>query len=575
MSEKPETGETSGDGRVVIKKYANRRLYNTASSSYVTLDHLSDMVKEGVDFVVFDAKSGDDITRSVLTQIIFEEENRGAGTNLLPIQFLRQLIRFYGDNMQAFLPSYLELSLEAFAKQQERMRGQIGAAASPGAAAYEETIRQNLVLFDQAAGLQDRLAVRGPAGALAHGGRLLCEVVGAAAGSGFKQAVGAAVEAGHQADVGRAGQGAALAFELKQELLAVFEAAGVDLGRQLEVADAVVGQIGPGVDGQRVVVAAQPAGELAAALLDEADQLAQESPHLRSTWNSQASQFRAAFALQRGDRAGLDRALDARAQSCHELQHAELIWHCDRMRVVDRMNRGLLHDAASRLRELRELAKSKQLFAHEMVCGNDFFVLIRQTKGLDPSSRGTAKLARPGSQDSPGILAIKLRAAVEVQSMEVARSTFAELAKLGFERLPCDRDYLGVLCHLAFAAIMLQEREHARALSALLAPHAALYSCDISFHSDGCIAHVLGLLARFLGQHDQAVARFKAAIAGNDRMELRARAAESRFELADTLMTGGADERCTARELLLSVQSAASKLGLEPLLARTNRLLKS
>ena len=150
MSEKAQTDEKGGEARVVIKKYANRRLYNTASSSYVTLDHLSDMVKEGVDFVVFDAKSGDDITRSVLTQIIFEEENRGAGTNLLPIQFLRQLIGFYGNNMQAFLPSYLELSLEAFTKQQERMRSQFGATAIPGTAAYEETIRQNLALFDRA-----------------------------------------------------------------------------------------------------------------------------------------------------------------------------------------------------------------------------------------------------------------------------------------------------------------------------------------------------------------------------------------------------------------------------------------
>jgi len=149
MSEKPETGETAGDGRVVIKKYANRRLYNTASSSYVTLDHLSDMVKEGVDFVVYDAKTGEDITRSVLTQIIFEEENRGAGTNLLPIQFLRQLIGFYGDNMQAFLPSYLELSLASFAKQQERLRQQFG-GAMPGADAYQETVRQNLALFDRA-----------------------------------------------------------------------------------------------------------------------------------------------------------------------------------------------------------------------------------------------------------------------------------------------------------------------------------------------------------------------------------------------------------------------------------------
>ena len=150
MSEKAQTDEKGGEARVVIKKYANRRLYNTASSSYVTLDHLSDMVKEGVDFVVFDAKTGEDITRSVLTQIIFEEENRGAGTNLLPIQFLRQLIGFYGNNMQAFLPSYLELSLEAFTKQQERMRSQFGANAIPGSGAYEETIRQNLALFDRA-----------------------------------------------------------------------------------------------------------------------------------------------------------------------------------------------------------------------------------------------------------------------------------------------------------------------------------------------------------------------------------------------------------------------------------------
>ena len=150
MSEKAQTDEKGGEARVVIKKYANRRLYNTASSSYVTLDHLSDMVKEGVDFVVYDAKTGEDITRSVLTQIIFEEENRGTGANLLPIQFLRQLIGFYGNNMQAFLPSYLELSLEAFTKQQERMRSQFGATAIPGTAAYEETIRQNLALFDRA-----------------------------------------------------------------------------------------------------------------------------------------------------------------------------------------------------------------------------------------------------------------------------------------------------------------------------------------------------------------------------------------------------------------------------------------
>ena len=105
---------------VTIKKYANRRLYNTSTSSYVTLDHLSRMVKDGVQFVVYDAKSGDDITRSVLTQIIVEEESKGQ--NMLPIGFLRQLISMYGDNMQWMVPNYLEYSMQAFAKNQEQMR---------------------------------------------------------------------------------------------------------------------------------------------------------------------------------------------------------------------------------------------------------------------------------------------------------------------------------------------------------------------------------------------------------------------------------------------------------------------
>ena len=116
------TSDQRGDGKkpVVVKKYANRRLYNTATSSYVTLDHLCQMVKDNVDFVVYDAKSGEDITRSVLTQIIVEEESKGQ--NLLPINFLRQLISFYGDNLQVLLPRYLDQSMELFARNQEQMR---------------------------------------------------------------------------------------------------------------------------------------------------------------------------------------------------------------------------------------------------------------------------------------------------------------------------------------------------------------------------------------------------------------------------------------------------------------------
>jgi polyhydroxyalkanoate synthesis repressor PhaR len=148
MADSQEPGGASSDERVVIKKYANRRLYNTASSSYVTLEHLSEMVKQGVDFVVYDAKTNEDITRTVLTQIIFEEESQGE--SLLPIQFLRQLISFYGNSVQSFLPSYLELSLSTFAQQQERMRSQF-AAFTPGVGGtYEDQIRQNMLLFDRA-----------------------------------------------------------------------------------------------------------------------------------------------------------------------------------------------------------------------------------------------------------------------------------------------------------------------------------------------------------------------------------------------------------------------------------------
>ena len=151
MSDKNNGAKNGAAGdATVIKKYANRRLYNTATSSYVTLDYLADMVKNGEDFVVYDAKSGEDITHSVLTQIIFEEESKGQ--NLLPIQFLRQLIKFYGDSLQNFVPSYLEMSMDAFSRNQEeireRMRGAFG--NTPGYSMFEESVKKNMELYQQA-----------------------------------------------------------------------------------------------------------------------------------------------------------------------------------------------------------------------------------------------------------------------------------------------------------------------------------------------------------------------------------------------------------------------------------------
>jgi polyhydroxyalkanoate synthesis repressor PhaR len=136
------------EGPVVIKKYANRRLYNTQTSSYVTLDHLAAMVKEGTEFEVQDARTGDDITRSVLTQIIFEEEAKGQ--SLLPIKFLRQLIRFYGDSLQTFVPGYLDMSMDSFTKNQGAMRDRIAEALGGGNQMVENMTRQNLQLFENA-----------------------------------------------------------------------------------------------------------------------------------------------------------------------------------------------------------------------------------------------------------------------------------------------------------------------------------------------------------------------------------------------------------------------------------------
>src|ERR1700681_3657890 len=134
---------------VVVKKYANRRLYNTATSSYVTLEDLARMIKEGGDFVAYDAKTGEDITRSVLTQIIVEQEQKGQ--NLLPISFLRQLIGFYGDSMQFLVPGYLEQAMVAFARNQDQMRNTL--RTTFGIFPFgqmEEMGKQNMALFEQA-----------------------------------------------------------------------------------------------------------------------------------------------------------------------------------------------------------------------------------------------------------------------------------------------------------------------------------------------------------------------------------------------------------------------------------------
>jgi polyhydroxyalkanoate synthesis repressor PhaR len=150
MADQPAPESGPKPAPVVIKKYANRRLYNTSTSSYVTLDHLSQMVKDKIDFVVYDAKSGEDITRPVLTQIIFEEESKG-GQTLLPIPFLRQLISFYCDRLQGVVPQYLEMSMSQFARNQDQMRRYLqNAFGFNPFQQFESMGKQNMAMFENA-----------------------------------------------------------------------------------------------------------------------------------------------------------------------------------------------------------------------------------------------------------------------------------------------------------------------------------------------------------------------------------------------------------------------------------------
>ena len=149
MSEPQSERPAGAKQPTIVKKYANRRLYNTATSSYVTLDDLARMIKEGGDFVVYDAKTGEDITRPVLTQIIVEQEQKGQ--NLLPISFLRQLISLYGDSMQFLVPGYLEQAMGAFARNQEQMRDSLRATFGMFPfGQFEEMGKQNMKLFEGA-----------------------------------------------------------------------------------------------------------------------------------------------------------------------------------------------------------------------------------------------------------------------------------------------------------------------------------------------------------------------------------------------------------------------------------------
>ncbi len=300
---------------------------------------------------------------------------------------------------------------------------------------------------------------------------------------------------------------------------------------------------------------------------------AREPHHARVRTGYELGMFQMIYATQRGDRAGFERALAALDATVQQFGFTELKWHHRRMQLAARMNRGELADAYPELQALHRDAERYGFFAHEMICGHDLLVWALDSVVIDPVPDAALIPARPDPNDPPNVLALKLRTHLDLGQPEVARAILADFSARGIERLPCDRDYLGTLGHLAAAAAALGERPAAQALHDLLAPYAEYFATDVSLHCRGSIAHFLGVLARALGRLPEAVARFEHAVARNDAFGLRLRAADSRYELAVSLSElGGADALHRAAERCAEATAAARTLGMRPLLARAERL---
>jgi hypothetical protein len=306
------------------------------------------------------------------------------------------------------------------------------------------------------------------------------------------------------------------------------------------------------------------------ALLDELRRLTLHEPHhSRARTAFELCTFEMVHALQRGDRPGFARAFASFGETAERYRFTELLWFHSRLGTVDRMNRGDYGPVPAELEELRNVGERLQLYAYDMMWGFDNMLLHLEQHGFADVPDQRVEPAPPPTDDPPNVRAIKLRTLVDLHHRDSARVLLRLFVAHGLSELPCDRDYLGTLAHLAAAAVALDERDVARQLYPLLEPHAACFATDITLHCRGSIAHYAGLLARALGRSADAEAHFAHAIAQNEALSFAPRAAESRYELARTL-AGSDDAR--ARTLCSEATNTANALGLRPLSNKLEQL---
>jgi DNA-binding winged helix-turn-helix (wHTH) protein len=305
----------------------------------------------------------------------------------------------------------------------------------------------------------------------------------------------------------------------------------------------------------------------AEALADEIDRELKSRPETtRSARLVVTSTLRLILAMQRGDLAGLQRALQARASLLEAVNNRELDWHHERMLLALRMNRGDFTGVAADLEQLRQQAERLRLQAWPALWALDQSLLLCWTGDVSELAARMRPALALAANESPTTLSRKLRYMVEFGFLEDARSALAGLSSDALRDLPRDRDYLGVAFQLAMVSAAVGSREQSQVLYELLGSYADFYAVGISFHCDGSMSHCLGALARALGQRELARAHFASAAERNSAFELHALALQSRFELAKLLVAADSDdERARGRELLARVHAEAEQRGLWPL----------
>lgn len=302
-------------------------------------------------------------------------------------------------------------------------------------------------------------------------------------------------------------------------------------------------------------------------LADEIDRLLREQPHTAFSARSiSTARFRVIAALQHGDAAGLERAIEQRSRLLAKIKNRELSWHHERLLLILRMNRGQFNGIAAELERLRNIAKRLGLHAWPTLWASDLAELLLRTGDSSLLANAMRPALTPCAHDLPSVLARKLRFLVELGFEADARGAMAQVTSDYILDLPHDRDYVGVLCQLAATSAALALRAQCTSLYALLSPYAHCYAADVSFHCAGSVSHFLGLLARALGEPRAAIEHWKQAVEHNRRFGLEACRVSSQYQLALVLLESAeSTERVNGRALLKETERQAKELGLAPL----------